>query len=318
MNFHFTKLFNTYSIVARDPETGYLGGAVQTHIAGVGRFIPVALPGVGVIVSQSLINISYNPVALAMLKEGIAPQKIIEGLTATDPSANRRQVAVINNDGEVAAFTGDGCIREFGHLVGDGYSVQANMMTRPTVIDAMREAYESATGDLAARMLVALQAAQAEDGDIRGMQSSALKVVSGERTAKEWETIYDIRVDEHHNPVEELARLVNICHAQRIDREGYDLLKQDKLDEALAKWTEARNIAPDQEQIAFWQATTLADANPDADAVSMAARIFNEAMAQEDRREHWLDLIQRIQENGIIERAGAGDELIQAIEQLDG
>lgn len=313
MDFHYTELFSTYSIVARDAETGYLGGAVQTHQIAVGRILPFALPGVGVVVSQSLANISYNPTALMMLKQGIAPQKIIDGLTASDSAANRRQVAVINHAGDVAAFSGDGCIREFGHYVGDGYSVQANMMTKTTVIDAMRDAFESASGDIAARMITALKAAQVEDGDIRGKQSAAIKVVSGERTAREWETIYDLRVDEHQNPVEELARLVNIRHAQLIDGEGHGLLAQGKVDEALAKWEEARNTAPEQEELAFWQAVTLADENPREDAVAIAAQIFNAAMAQEARCEHWLDLIRRIQENGLIQREGAGDELLAAI-----
>lgn len=314
MDFHFTELFSTYSIVARDAETGQLGGAVQTHQVGVGRILPFALPGVGVVASQSLANISYNPTALAMLKEGIAPQKIIDGLTASDALAHRRQVALINREGDVAAFTGDGCIREFGHYVGEGYSVQANMMSKTTVIDAMRGAFENASGDLAARMLAGLQAAQAEDGDIRGMQSAALKVVSGDSTAREWETIYNIRIDEHQNPIEELARLVNIRYAQLIDNEGHQLLAQGNLEKALSKWEEARRATPEQEELAFWQAVTLADANPTDDAVGIAAQIFNHTMQKEARREHWLDLIRRIQENGLIQREGAGDALFQAIE----
>lgn len=313
MRFHYTQLFSTYSIVAHDPDTGQLGGAVQTHQMSVGRLLPVAQPGVGVVASQSLVNLSFGSLGLAMLRERIAPQHIVNGLTASDPGAKRRQLAVINAKGQAAAFTGDGCIREAGHHVGANYSVQANMMTRTTVIEAMRTAFEQAKGDLAARMLAALQAAQAEDGDIRGMQSAALIVVPG-TYEPDWASVYDLRVDEHENPVAEMARLVQIRHAQLIDGQGHGLLNEGKVDEALRVWESARRLVPQQEELAFWQAVTLADASPRADAVQVAAQILREALAQDTRREHWLDLIRRLDECGLIERAGAAQELLAAIE----
>lgn len=310
--FHYTDLFSTYSIIARDPETGDLGGAVQTHQMSVGRLIPQALPGVGVVASQSLVNISFNNMALTMLKEQIAPQQIIDALIASDPGSARRQVAVLNNSGDVAAFSGEKCIREFGHYTGEGFSVQANMMTRTTVIDAMREAYESASGDLAARMLAALQAAQAEDGDIRGAQSAALLVVPGERTARDWESSYDVRVDEHATPVDELARLVRLRRAQHIDAKGHQLLTDGNTDEALAIWQEARDLAPELEEVAFWQAVTLADHLPDH--IETAAAIYRESVADDARHAHWLDLINRLDECGLIERSEAARDLLQALE----
>jgi uncharacterized Ntn-hydrolase superfamily protein len=312
-NFHYTDLFSTYSIIARDPETGHIGGAVQTHQMGVGRIIPIALPGVGVVASQSMANISYNPQAIAMLKEGIKPQRIIDALVASDTHAKRRQVAVMNHLGEAAAFSGAGCIPEFGHHVGENYSVQANMMTRPTVIDAMRIAFEGATGDLAARMLAALQAAQAEDGDIRGMQSAALLVIPGTRSARDWETIYNLRVDEHENPIAELGRLVHIRHTQLLDNDGERLLSEGKIEEALSLWERVRTLIPEQEEVAFWQAVTLADMKPFADAVEVAAKILNDSLGNDKRREHWLDLIGRLVTCGLIEREGAGAELLEAI-----
>jgi uncharacterized Ntn-hydrolase superfamily protein len=309
MRFHYSELFSTYSIVAYDPETGQLGGAVQTHQMGVGRLLPVAQPGVGVIASQSLINVSFGTLGLAMLREGIAPEHIVNGLTASDPGASRRQLAVINAQGEAAAFTGEGCIREAGHHAGENYSVQANMMTRTTVIDAMREAYESAYGDLATRMVAALQAAQDEDGDIRGMQSAALIVVPGTHQP-DWASVYDLRVDEHENPVQEMARLVRIRHAQLLDTQGHTLLNEGKMDQALQVWQQARAMAPEQEEVAFWQAVTLADSNPRDDAVSIAAEILASALSREHRRQHWLDLIQRLDECGLIERKDAARDLL--------
>jgi uncharacterized Ntn-hydrolase superfamily protein len=268
-----------------------------------------------VIASQSLVNLSYNPQALTMLKEGIAPQRIIAALTAGDANAKRRQVAVINNQGEAAAFSGEGCIPEFGHYIGENYSVQANMMTKKTVIVAMKTAFESATGDLAARMVAALEAAQAEDGDIRGMQSAALLVVPGTREARDWESIYNLRVDEHPNPVAELERMVHIRHAQLIDSEGHQLLAEGKIDAALSQWERARVMVPAQEELAFWQAVTLADTNPFDDAVKVAASIFNSSLGGHKRRAHWLDLINRLVACGLIEREGAGVELLRAIER---
>jgi uncharacterized Ntn-hydrolase superfamily protein len=265
-----------------------------------------------VVASQSLVNLSYGAVGLAMLREGLAPQHIINGLTASDPGAKRRQVAVLNAEGSAAAFTGDGCIREAGHHVGEFYSVQANMMTRTTVIDAMHLAFEQASGDLAARMMAALQAAQAEDGDIRGMQSAALIVVPGTHEP-DWASVYDLRVDEHENPVAEMARLVRIRHAQLIDGQGHGLLNQGKIDEALQIWESARKQVPEQEELAFWQAVTLADANPRPDCVQIAAQILREALANDSRREHWLDLIQRLDACGLIERQGAAQELLAAL-----
>jgi uncharacterized Ntn-hydrolase superfamily protein len=308
-----TELFSTYSIIARDPETGWIGGAVQTHQMSVGRLIPVMQAGRGVIASQSLVNLRYNPIALTMLQQGLAPQQIVDGLVASDPHAARRQVAVMNNAGQIAAFTGAGCIREYGHHIGASYSVHANMMTRPTVIDAMRAAYEAAEGDLAQRMVAALYAAQAEDGDIRGMQSAALKIVSGDSQTPAWESVYDLRVDEHATPLDELARLVRLRRAQHMDSDGHQLLAQGALEPALARWQSARETAPELLELAFWQAVTLADLRPTADSVQTAAAIFKKALGQADRRQHWLDLIERISANGLIERAGAGEELRRAI-----
>lgn len=313
MTFNPRDLFSTYSIIARDPETGAIGGAVQTHQMSVGRIIPYMQAGVGVIASQSLANLRYNPMALTMLKQGIPPERIIDALIASDSNAQRRQVAVMNNAGQVAAFTGDGCIREFGHHIGDNYSVQANMMTKPTVIVAMAAAFESATGDLAARMMAALEAAQAEAGDIRGMQSAALKIVSGDLASPEWERVYDLRVDEHAQPVTELKRLVRYRYAQLIDQEGYQALSEKNLQGALDAWQRARDTAPEQEELAFWQAVTLADTPTMPNAILIASDIIRQAFAQAPDRQNWLDLIERITDNGLIQHDGVGAALLLAI-----
>jgi uncharacterized Ntn-hydrolase superfamily protein len=310
MYFHHTQLFATYSIVARDADTGQLGVAVQTHQMSVGRIVPWLLPGVGAVATQATVNISFGPMALMMLKEGVSATHVIRALVASDAQANRRQVAVVDAKGRVEAWTGDGCIAEAGHHVGEGYSVQANMMTRATVIPVMADAYEKASSDLAQRMMAAMEAAQAEDGDIRGMQSAALVVVPGDKTAPEWETEYDLRVDESSNPLQELDRLVRLRRAQLIDRQGYTLLEGGQHDAALGLWAQARALAPQLEELAFWQAVTLPDKHSN---IRAAAAILKPVLANDSRRMEWIELIRRLANCGLIEREGADTELIAAL-----
>lgn len=302
-------LFSTYSIVAYDPQTGQLGAAVQTHQMCVGRILWLQ-PGVGGIATQSLTNFNFGPISLTMLRQGVEPAKIIEALVASDEKANRRQMAIVDSSGRAAAWTGEGCIREAGHHVGKGYSVQANMMTYRSVIPAMSKAFESATGDLAHRLLAALQAAQNEDGDIRGMQSAALKVVPADRNGPDWRVVYDLRVDEHTSPLDELARLVRLRHAQLIDDEGYRLLEEGQHQEGLQLWAKARAEAPELEEIAYWQALTLVDKYDD---LATAAAILATMLRHENRREQWLELVRRLDECGLIEREGAAYALITAV-----
>ncbi len=306
MKWRAYTLFSTYSIVARDSETGQLGVAVQTHQMCVGAVVPWLAPGIGAIATQSLTNISFGPIGLAMLKAGVPAPKVIEALVASDENAQVRQVAAVDAAGRVGAWTGPGCIPEASHHLGDGYSVQANMMTAPSVVLAMADAYEHAQGDLAQRMLAALEAAQAEGGDIRGMQSAALKVVDGKLNPA-WPYVYDLRVDEHEEPVRELARLVRLRHAQLIEQQGYEALEQGNRERALSLWAAARAEAPELEELAFWQAVTLAD---DAGDAQTGADLLRPVLRNDPRREHWLDLIARLQQCGLIKRSGAGDELL--------
>jgi len=275
------------------------------------------MPGVGALATQARANISYGPIGLAMLREGVPAPRVVEALVALDPQAHSRQVAVVDTEARVGAWTGKNCIAEAGHHVGRGYSVQANMMDKDTVVEAMSAAYERATGDLAERMMAALHAAQRKGGDIRGMQSAALKIVMGDRQelkdASVWETVYDLRVDEHQDPLEELDRLVRLRKAQLLDSQGYVELGKGKRERALKTWEQARAKAPELEEMSFWQAVRLADGHAD---VQTAAEILSPMLAKDERREHWIDLIKRIQECGIIERPGAGDELIAALGRL--
>ncbi len=216
----------TYSIVARDEATGRLGVAVQSHWFSVGSVVSWAEAGVGAIATQSFAERSYGPLGLELMRRGRSAPDALAALVHADDDRAVRQVAYVDAEGRAGVHTGDECIREAGHLTGDGYSVQANMMERGTVWGAMDEAYRAAQGDLPDRMLTALAAAQGEGGDIRGTQSAAILVVEAERTGTEWgDRILDLRVEDHATPVDELARLVRLWraygHAERA--EGLEL-----------------------------------------------------------------------------------------------
>lgn len=301
----------TYSIVAYDPETGQIGAAVQTHVVSVGRAVLWMAAGRGAIATQSLANFRFGPMTLTMFEQGIEPDKILDALVASDKGADSRQIGLINASGTAAAWTGAGCIREASHHVGENYSVQANMMTNPTVVPAMVSAFENATGDLAQRMMAAMEAAQAEGGDIRGMQSAALKVVPRDIGAPTWDTVYDVRVDEHTQPLAELARILRYQRAQRINGEGYAALDQGDKEQALQLWQQARTEAPEHTELAYWQAMTLADEHAD---IENAVAILKPMLDAEVNREHWVDLITRLSECGILAREGTATELLAALD----
>jgi len=204
----------TYSIVARDKHTGEFGVAVQSHYFQVSPDVPWALAGVGAVATQSRVNVGYGPLGLELLQAGLTAQQALNALTAGDPLAEVRQCAIVDANGGVAAHTGAKCIPAAGHHVGDGFSCQANLMEKDTVWAAMAQAFTSTDAPLAERMMAALEAAEAEGGDIRGKQSAAMLVVSGKSTGRSWEDrVIDLRVDDAAEPLPELRRLLRIKRA---------------------------------------------------------------------------------------------------------
>jgi uncharacterized Ntn-hydrolase superfamily protein len=199
----------TYSLVARDPESGELGIAVQTRAFGVGRAVPWAEAGVGAIATQSFTDQAYGVLGLELLRAGKAPEEALAALVVADEERDFRQVGIVDAEGRAAAHTGASCIAEAGHVTGEGWSSQANMMRSDQVWPAMAEAYAAATGTLAQRLLGALDAAEAAGGDFRGRQAAAILVVEGERGPRPWEQrVSDLRVDDHEEPLVELRRLL--------------------------------------------------------------------------------------------------------------
>jgi uncharacterized Ntn-hydrolase superfamily protein len=249
---------HTYSIVARDPKTRELGVAVQSHWFAVGPQVPWAEAGVGAIATQSFVDASYGKLGLDLMRAGRSAPEALKGLLAADENREVRQVAMIDAQGKVSAYTGSKCIPAAGQLVGENYSVQANLMLNDTVWAAMAKAFESSRGDLAERLLIALEAAQSAGGDIRGKQSAALLIVSGSATGKPWQDrSFDLRVDDHADPVVELRRLVKLQRAYNLMNEGDLAVEKKDHEGALRAYGAAEALAPDNAEMIYWHAVAL-------------------------------------------------------------
>jgi len=275
----------TYSIVARDPNTGELGVAVQSHWFSVGSIVSWAEPGVGAVATQSIAEPAYGPRLLDRLRGGQAPREALDELLAADQQAGFRQVAVVDSEGAVAAHTGAGCIPYAGHREGEGFSVQANMMASPEVWPAMAEAFAGAEGALAHRLLAALDAGEAAGGDVRGRQSAALVVVPAE--GERWHRVVELRVEDHPEPLEELRRLLDLADAYALATEGDELVGKGRHAEAAERYHQASELATDSQELLFWAGLSLAQGG----AVEEGAAKVRRAI---DLHEGWRDLLARL------------------------
>jgi uncharacterized Ntn-hydrolase superfamily protein len=264
----------TYSIVAFDPETGELGAAVQSHWFSVGSLCTWAAPGVGAVATQSVVDPAYGPNALERLGRGEGAAEALEALLAADPLANVRQVAVIDARGSLRVHTGADCIPCAGHATGEHWSCQANMMAAGTVPDAMSAAFAQAPGDLADRLMAALDAAEGEGGDVRGRQSAALLVVPREGEA--WRTTVDLRVEDHREPLVELRRLLGLQRAYDLAGQGDELAAAERPEEAGECYLRAAEMVPESDELLFWAGLSLAQIGrleEGVDAVRRAAAV---------------------------------------------
>ena len=254
-------LAHTYSIVAIDPQTGEMGAAVQSNWFSVGTLVIWGEPGVGVVATQSFVNPAYGPDGLALMRRGFSPQQAIDALVGKDAGKAYRQLGMLNAAGQAAAFTGENCIEAAGHQLGEGYAVQANLMDNATVWPEMAKAFEAAEGQpLAERLLIALDAAQAAGGDIRGKQSAALIVVSGEKVENAWEGCpVDLRVDDHPSPLKELRRLLRVHRAYEHMNRGDLAVEAGDMEKAGAEYGAAEAMFPENLEMKFWHAVALAN-----------------------------------------------------------
>jgi uncharacterized Ntn-hydrolase superfamily protein len=283
---------HTFSIVARDPVTGELGVAVQSHWFSVGTVVPWVEAGVGAVATQSFVDPNYGKLGLDLMRGGKSASDALRALIAADDAPLLRQVAMIDAQGRVAAHTGDKNIPEAGHRVGKDYSVQANLMLNDGVWPAMARAFEAAKGDLADRMLAALDAAQEAGGDIRGRQSAALVVVTGKPTGKAWmDRVFDLRVDDSPEPLRELRRLVVLQRAYNHMNAGDLAVEQKDNERALAEYRAAAELVPDNAEMVYWHAVALVNMG----RVEESLPLFRRAIAK-DR--NWATLTPRLAKVG--------------------
>lgn len=281
---------HTYSIVACDPETGELGVAVQSHWFSVGSVVPWAEAGVGAVATQSFVEPSYGPLGLELMRAGKTGPEALKSLLAGDAHTDVRQVAMIDARCNVDAWTGGKAIRAAGQHVGKTYSTQANLM-RDNVWDPMARAFEQTRGDLAERLLAALEAAERAGGDIRGKQAAALIVVSGKPTGRPWaDREFDLRVEDNPAPVAELRRLVNLARAYRHMNAGDEAVTNNDVQGALREYSTAEAMVPDRAtngEMVFWHAAALVNAG----RVEESLPLFRRAFAID---EGWRELVRRL------------------------
>ena len=292
----------TYSIVARDPETGRFGVAVQTCWPFVGAGVPWVESGVGAVATQSYTEVAHGPNGIARLRDGQPAPDALAALLAADSGRDVRQVGIVDAAGRAAGWTGARCVPAAGNVTADGVAVQANMMERPTVWTAMLETYLAAGGTFEDRLIAALRAAEAEGGDIRGRQSAAI-IASGAPDAPSWFRATDLRVDDHPAPLDELERLLRLARA-------YDLLDvaeargaSGDLVEAAAASLESGRLAPGDGQVAIWRAVGMAAAGFEEPARALLA----EAAAANPR---WPEFLRRFAD------AAPQPELVDAVRRL--
>jgi uncharacterized Ntn-hydrolase superfamily protein len=282
-------LVHTFSIVARDSVTGEMAVAVQSHWFSVGTAVSWAEAGVGAVATQSFTNKSFGPRGLALLKSGLTAQATLDSLLSYDEGREVRQVAIVDNKGNVATHTGKGCIQYATQVQGNQFSVQSNMMLGDKVSQAMAEAFaKSKARALGERMLQALEAAQRVGGDIRGQQSAALIVVPGSSEGKPWdERTVDLRVDDHTQPIKELRRLYGVSIAYEHMNKGDLAIEKNDMAGAMNEYNAAMKMMPGNLEMQYWTAITLANNKQMGKALPILKNVFT-------KDKNWKELTRRL------------------------
>lgn len=288
-------LVHTYSIVARDSVTGEMAVGVQSHWFGVGTAVSWGEAGVGVVATQSFVDKSYGPKALALMKKGFTAQQALDSLKKADPGVDVRQVAIIDAKGGVASHTGKKCIQYADHITGTNFSVQSNMMLGSKVSESMAAVFTSSVGkSLAERVLFALEAAQKAGGDIRGMQSAAMIVVQGKANDQPWnDKLVDLRVDDHPQPLKELRRLYKVHVAYQHMNNGDLAVEKNDMRLAMQEYNAAMKMFPSNLEMQYWTAVTLANTKQLEKAIPMFKKIFA-------KDKNWKELTRRLRPVGLL------------------
>jgi len=300
---------HTYSIVARDSVTGQLGVAVQSHWFSVGSDVAWAESGVGAVATQSFIDPSYGALGLDLMRAGRSANETLAGLLAADAHPEVRQVGMVDASGGTAVHTGSLAIQEACQQAGEQFTVQANLMLNPTVCDAMARAYRQTKGDLAERLMAALEAAQGEGGDIRGRQSAAMVVVRGKPSGKPWEDrVINLRIEDHPQPIVELRRLLGVARAYQHMNQGDAHVTEGDIDAAVTEYRKAEELLPRESEPIFWHAVTLASVGRVEESLPLFARSYQ-------MHPEWKILVRRLpaakllpEDPALIERIVAAGE----------
>lgn len=287
-------LAHTYSIVARDSATGDMAVGVQSHWFSVGTAVPWGESGVGVVATQSFVDKSYGSKGLILMKSGYSAQQALDSLLIADEGIEVRQVAMIDAKGNVAVHTGKKCIQYASDLHGNNYSVQSNMMLKDDVCEHMEKAFLSSAGKpLAERVLIALEAAEAAGGDIRGKQSAALIVVSGEKRESWNDKLIDVRVDDSEAPLSELRRLYAVYVAYEYMNKGDLAVEHNEMEIARDAYFAAMKMFPENLEMKFWTAITLANNGKINEALPLLKTVFN-------KDPNWKELAKRLPAVGLL------------------
>ena len=266
---------HTYSIVARDSATGELGAAVQSHWFAVGAIVIHAEAEVGAVATQAFADPSYGPLGLELMRAGRSAPEALAGLLLADADREIRQVAMVDAQGRAAAHTGERTLAEAGHIVGAQFTVEANMMLNATVPEAMARAFQATSGDLAYRMLAALDAAEAEGGDVRGRQSAALIMVRGKSSRRPWaDKLFDVRVDDHPEPLPELRRLVDVQRAYAASDLGNAAFARGDIEVGNRECQRAQALSPLNPEFSFWHGVGMLHVGRIEDAIRILRPVF--------------------------------------------
>jgi uncharacterized Ntn-hydrolase superfamily protein len=267
---------HTFSIVARDEVTGEMAVGVQSHWFSVGTAVPWGEAGVGVVATQAFVNKSYGTKGLVLMKAGKTATDALRELLAKDDGREVRQVAMMDVNGNVNAYTGKNCIDYASNIVGKNFSVQSNMMLNNKVCPAMAKAYEENAGKpLAERVLAALNAAQAVGGDIRGKQSAAILVVAGKASDQPWnDKLIDLRVDDNNLPLVELDRLLKLYRAYEHMDKGDLATEKNDMKLAMEEYGTAMKSFPKNLEMQYWTAITLANNKKVKEASALLQKIY--------------------------------------------
>ena len=289
------KFAHTYSIVAKDANTGEMAVGVQSHWFSVGTLVSWGKSGVGVVATQSFVNPSYGPNGIELMENGVSAEEALKNLTDKDEGRDFRQAAMLDVNGSVNAFTGEKCIESAGHFVGENFSIQANMMLNDEVIPAMKKAFQDNSNlPLAERIIKVFEAAESVGGDIRGKQSAALIVVGAEKTSNVWEDKkIDLRVDDSSNPIKEIKRLLKVHRAYDHMNKGDLAIEENDMDKALSEYGKAQVLFPENHEMSFWKAIALLNNGKKEAARPILKKVFKE-------NPNWKKLIYRLPKSGLI------------------